>query len=56
MGRDSSKVLEEIFTLGLKLKMKEFSKPKVGRRAFQAKGTACTEAVRHGVFRKLLVV
>lgn len=56
MGRNSSKVLDEIFTLGLKLRIQGVLQAERGGKAFQAKGTACIEAQRHGIFRKLLVV
>lgn len=56
MGRNNSKAVEEIFTLGLKLRIQGVLQAKWERKAFQAKGTACTEAQRHDVFLKLLVV
>lgn len=53
MGRNSSKVLEEIFTPGLKLRIQVVLQTKRGGKAFQAQGTACIEAQRRGTFKKV---
>lgn len=53
---NSSKVLEEIFTLGSKLRIQGVPMPKWGGKAFQSNRTTCKGAQIYGVFRKLLFI